>query len=83
MTSAFPKQPGYMIYHDPTKIDFKKVSSMVLNKINNGDFKVKKDYALPRTIPMEQNKFREGPSLSYSQSTYINHFGPEPIKEHF
>jgi hypothetical protein len=83
MTSVFPKQPGYMIYHDPTKVDFKKVSSMVLQKVNSGDFKLKKDYTLPRLGQTEEKKFREGPSLSYSQTTYVNHFGQTPIKEHF
>jgi len=33
-----------MIYHDPTKIDFKKVSSMILEKVNNGEYKYKKDF---------------------------------------
>ena len=83
MTSVFPKQPGYMIYHDPTKVDFKKVSSMVLQNISNGDFKTKKGFNLPRVNEPEPTKFREGPSLSYSQTTYVNHFGPEPIKEFF
>lgn len=83
MTSVFPKQPGYMIYHDPTKVDFKKVSSMVLNRVNNGEYKLKKEYPLPRTQEMRPTSFREGESLSYSQSTYVNHFGPEPIKEQF
>lgn len=83
MTSVFPKQPGYMIYHDPTKVDFKKVSSMVLQRVNNGEYQIKKNYNLPRVNPMEETNFREGPSLSYSQSTYINHFDTTPIKEQF
>jgi hypothetical protein len=83
MTSVFPKQPGYFINHDPSKVDFKKVSSMVLQKVHNGEYKLKKDYNLPRTNSISETNFREGPSLSFSQSTYVNHFGPEPIKEHF
>lgn len=82
MTSVFPKQPGYYVYHDPTKTDFKKVSSIILNKINNNEYKLKKDFTLPRLQPKEDIKVRDGSSLSYSQSTYINHF-QEPIKELF
>lgn len=84
MTSVFPKQPGYFINHDPTKVDFKKISGMVLSKIENGEYKMKKNFSLPRTIPMETTNFREGPSLSFSQSTYVNHFDTTTdLKEHF
>jgi len=83
MTSIFPKQPGYYINHDPTKVDFKKISSIVLQNINNGDYKLKKDYALPRQNQVENVSIREGASLSYSQNTFINHFDSQPIKEHF
>lgn len=83
MTSVYPKQPGYTIYHDPTKVDFKKVSSIVLQKINNGEYKVKKDFALPRQNSLEATQIREGPSLSYSQATYTNHFDVGPIREQF
>lgn len=83
MTSVYPKQPGYNIYHDPTKMDFKKVSSMVLERVNNGEFKVKKDYTLPRLNPQQPCSFREGSSLSSSQTTHVNHFDVAPIKELF
>lgn len=83
MTSIYPKQPGYQIYHDPTKVDFKKISSLVLQRIQNGEVKVKKDYPLPRQIDPENINFRDGPSLSYSQSIYVNHYDVKPPKEHF
>lgn len=84
MTSVFPKQPGYMINHDPTKVDFKRVSSMVLNKIETNDFKYKKDYNLPKTNKLEQIKVRDPNSFSHSQSTFINHFNEgEQISTHF
>lgn len=85
MTSIFPKQPGYHIYHDPTKVDFKKISSIVLQNKNNGDFKFKKEYPLPRQSPQESIQTRDGSSLSYSQATYINHYpqSDQQLKEHF
>jgi EF-hand domain-containing protein 1 len=83
MTSVYPKQPGYNIYHDPTKVDFKKVSSMVLERVNNGEFKYKKDYNLPRQNQFQPSSHREGSSLSVSQTTHVNHFDNCPPKELF
>ena len=83
MTTIYPKQPGYNIYHDPSKIDYKKISSTALEKINNGEFKHKKDYSLPRQNETQELNYRNGSSLSYSQCTYVNHFDNKPILEHF
>ncbi len=82
MTSIYPKLPGYSVYHDPTKVDFKKVSSQMLQKINNNEVKPKQQIFLPRQGEMEKVKVREGTSLSSSQQTFQNHFGAQ-ITEHF
>jgi hypothetical protein len=83
MTSIYPlKLPGHMITHDPTKVEFKKISSNQYNKVLEGDFKQKQDLYLPRQREIEEVKVREGKSLSYSQSTFVNHFDKQ-IKEHF
>lgn len=82
MTSIYPKQPGYSIYHDPTKTAFKKISSELLQKMQFGEVKPKQQIYLPRQKEPEQVKVREGPSLSYSQDTYVNHFGSK-INEQF
>jgi hypothetical protein len=83
MTTIFPKQPGYYINHDPSRSNFKKVSSLVMQKIKNGEYKLKKEYNLPRALPIIETNFRNINSLSLSQSTYVNHYGTEPIKEYF
>ncbi len=82
MTSIYPKQPGYSINHDPSKVDFKKVSSHLLQKIQFGEIKPKQQIYLPRGTKQDSVKLREGTSLSYSQDTYKNHFG-ENITEQF
>jgi uncharacterized protein YdcH (DUF465 family) len=82
MTSIYPKLPGYLVNHDPTKIDFKKVSSSMLSKIQNNEIKPKQNIYLPRQNVQEKINVREGSSLSYSQQTFSNHFG-EQIGEQF
>jgi EF-hand domain-containing protein 1 len=82
MTSIYPKVPGYCYNHDPTKVDFKKVSAHLLTKIQNNELKPKQQIVLPRQIEQESIKVRDGPSLSFSQETYTNHFGSD-ISEHF
>lgn len=88
MTSIFPKQPGYSVYHDPSKTDFKKISSIILQKKHHGDYKLKKDYlnSISNNSNLSNNAVvRDGSSLSYSQSTFVNHFDEEckSIKDHF
>ena len=82
MTSIYPKLPGYSINHDPTKVDFKKISSQMLQKVQNNEIKPKTNIYLPRQNTVENIKVREGASLSSSQQTYQNHF-PTQITEHF
>jgi hypothetical protein len=82
MTSIYPKLPGYSVNHDPSKVDFKKVSSNMLQKINNNEIKPKQNMYLPRQKEIETVRLRDGSSLSSSQQTYINHFG-EQIAEQF
>jgi len=75
MTSVYPKLPGFSVNHDPTKVDFKKISSQMLQKQQNGDVKPKQLMYLPRQKEAEKVKLRDGTSLSSSQQTYQNHFG--------
>jgi hypothetical protein len=75
MTSVYPKLPGYSVNHDPTKVDFKKISSQMLQKVQHGEIKPKQQMYLPRQKEPEKVKLRDGSSLSYSQNTYQNHFG--------
>ena len=82
MTSIYPKVPGYHYNHDPTKVDFKKVSAQLLTKIQNNELKPKQQIVLPRQKEPEVPKLREGQSLSYSQQSFTNHFGAE-IAEQF
>jgi hypothetical protein len=83
MTSVYPVNlPGYMVLHDPTKIDFKKISSTQLSKLQNNEIKPKADVVLPRQNVPEKVNFRDEKSLSYSQNTYVNHFESD-ISEHF
>jgi hypothetical protein len=83
MTSMYPKQPGYSINHDPTKVDFKKISSQLLQKINFGEVKPKQEIYLPRQTEPDKVKVRDGKSLSYSQETFKNHFGETVPFEQF
>ena len=81
MTSIYPlKIPGYMILHDPTKTDFKKISSGQLSKLQNNEIKPKTNILLPRQKTPEKYKLREDKSLSYSQSTFVNHYDSEIIE---
>ena len=47
MTSFYPNQPGYLYYHDPTKVDFKVSWSFLFRCISQTDcYKTKLDYFL-------------------------------------
>jgi hypothetical protein len=82
MTSIYPKLPGFTVSHDPTKVDFKKISAQLLTKIQHEGVKPKQPIVLPRQKEPEKVRMREGPSMSYSQETYQNHYGAD-ISEHF
>lgn len=82
MTSIYPKLPGNLIYHDPTKVDFKKISSTQLEKVMNNEAKLKTNIIIPRVRTPERVQIRDGKSLSYSQMTYQNPFSTD-LSEHF
>ena len=78
MTSIYPKIPGYSIYHDCTKTDFKKISSTMLEAKRNGELKVSKsNLPIPRQQEVLQVDSRSEKSQSSSQQTFINHFGKD------
>ena len=80
MTSIYPKVPGYVYNHDPTKVDFKKISAQLLTKIQNNEVKPKQQIVLPRQLDQDIIRPREGSSLSFSQQSFTNHYGPEIIE---
>lgn len=82
MTSIYPKLPGHLISHDPTKTDFKKISSSQYNKVLYNEFNLKSTIHLPRQSTPEQIEVRHGASLSYSQETFLNPFDTN-ISEQF
>ncbi len=82
MTSIYPKLPGNIIYHDPTKVVFKKISSNQLERVMNNEAKFKSNIVIPRVHTPEKVQVREGKSLSYSQSIYQNPFDTD-LSEHF
>ena len=82
MTSIYPKIPGFTINHDPTKVDFKKISSQHLVKIQTGSIKPKDKIELPRLISTPAVQLRDENSKSSSQQTFVNHFSPD-IAEQF
>jgi len=82
MTSIYPKLPGNLIYHDPTIVDFKKISSIQLDKVIHNEAKLKSSVVIPRLVSPEKIQVRDGKSLSYSQSTYQNPFGTD-LSQHF
>ena len=82
MTSIYPKLPGNIIYHDPTKVDFKKISSIQLERVMNNEAKLKSSIVIPRVRTPEKVQIRDGKSLSYSQSTFQNPFETD-LSEHF
>lgn len=50
MTSFYPNQPGYLYYHDPTKVDFKKTSYTQQDRILFGEVHILKSIPLPHQI---------------------------------
>lgn len=83
MTSIYPKLPGYSIYHNPTQVDFKKISSQMLEKVQNNEIKVSKsNLPIPRQYDKVPVQTRTEKSKSSSQQTFVNHFGND-IEELF
>jgi hypothetical protein len=81
MTSIYPKIPGYIINHDPTKVDFKKISSQRLEKLSSGTTVKKEPVELPRLNPLPTIQVRDEKSKSSSQQTFVNHFQSENIEQ--
>ncbi len=76
MTSIYPKVPGYSIYHNPTQVDFKKISSTMLEKINNNEQRPNKsNLPIPRQNEKVNIQTRTEQSKSSSQQTFVNHYG--------
>ena len=82
MTSIYPKIPGFIINHDPSKVDFKKISSLQLVKVQTGAIKPKEKIELPRLNQTFQVQLRDEKSKSSSQQTFINHYTSD-IAEQF
>lgn len=56
MASNFPKLPGYVITHDPTVVDHKKISHVKLEQVRNGQNVDVPLYAVP--MPPSDSTFR-------------------------
>lgn len=83
MTTNFPKLPGFVPTHDPTKIDHKKISYQKLQELQNVKNVPVPLYALPRPIQQSPIKEKTEESKSFSQSTYVNQFTGKDILEQF
>ncbi len=82
MTSIYPKLPGNIINHDPTKVDFKKISAKQYEKVLNNQAKLKSTVNIPRLRTPDIKMLRDEKSLSYSQTTHTNPFNTD-ISENF
>ena len=82
MASQFPKLPGYVVTHDPTIVNHKKVSHVKLEKVRNAmnvDVPLYKVPAPPLNLAPEH---KNDASRSYSHNQYPNRFGAD-IQEQF
>ena len=82
MTSIYPKLPGNIINHDPTKVDFKKISSSQYEKVLNNESKPKSFINIPRLRTPETVQLRDEKSSSFSQTVFTNPFDTD-LSEHF
>jgi len=73
MTTAFPKQPGYMPTHDPTIVDHKKVSHVKLEQIRNVRNEIVPLHALPRPVDRHFLPEKREADMSLSHTHYPNH----------
>ena len=80
MTSFYPNQPGYLYYHDPTKVDFKKTSYAQQDRILFGEIHQPKSIPLPHQVTPPEPRMKIG--NSYSQDIFKNPYGEE-VKEQF
>ena len=77
MASGFPKLPGYVVTHDPTVVDHKKISHVKLEKIRNDKTHDAPLYTLPNPPKADFRDEKADASKSFSQATYVSHFGPD------
>ena len=82
MATTFPKLPGYVPTHDCTKVDWKKISHLKLQKLQNPKSSEVPLYALPRKPEPALPPEKEPQSLSYSQSVFKNPTGTD-VRQQF
>ena len=82
MASNFPKLPGYVVTHDPTIVNHKKVSHVKLDQVRNAKNTEVPLYAVPKAPSANFKSEKAAQSKSFSQATYGNHFGAD-IQEQF
>ncbi|MCQ2819397.1 MAG: DUF1126 domain-containing protein, partial [archaeon] len=80
MSSIYPNQPGYLIYHNPTITDYKKTSIGYQDRLQFGEVNVPKSIPIPRMNKPEEPTMKKG--TSSSQDTFRNPYG-EDVKEQF
>ena len=69
MNSIYPTNlPGFVYYHDPTKLDYKKSSMQYQDKKLFGEIEPPKSYSLPSTYKSDSS------SNLNSESTYFGYF---------
>ena len=82
MASEFPKLPGYVVSHDPTLVNHKKVSHVKLGLVRNAQNTEAPLYRVPAPPVNLAPEHKNDASRSYSHNQYPNHFG-EDIQEQF
>ena len=75
MSSIYPNQPGYLIYHNPTITDFHKATIGYQDRLKFGQVNPQKDYKLPHLEKPEEPIMKKG--TSSSQDTFKNPYGEE------
>lgn len=77
MASSFPKLPGYVPTHDCTKTEWKKVSHVKLEQIQNPKNDPPPAYTLPRKPDPTLPPPKDPKSMSYSQTQFRNPYGED------
>ena len=75
MASNFPKLPGYVVTHDPTVVDHKRISHVKLGEVRNPNNTEVPLYAVPRPAAANFRPEKTDASKSFSQTTFVNHLG--------
>lgn len=78
MASNFPKLPGFVVTHNPTLVNHKKISHVKLDNVRNGNNVDVPLYAVPQK-PSNATFMttKSDASKSMSQKQYVNHAGTE------